>query len=281
MTEPSPSKPNSISNDNVSENTRPISAVNRDVTESQSVISSKPPLSPIATHRPPLSHFASGACTLPHSPRNTTSFGAVASLAIGSGLSEEELIKLGQNRHPCPPQYRTTPRSSAVAVRGGLLSRTTPRRVHHTAPPGTVYIGRIARCDRLLSPSGSGQCSYNSSLRSSPLHLTRVGGIATEGDRKSSLPSIPADEMEKVVRIGPGNSVSVGGHCYARINWNPQPYKSSSTEASPPAPLYRTEKYLDNVHISSRTSMLSDTENADSAKSGKLRLNQIKYYAIY
>lgn len=229
-------------------------------------MASKPPLSPIATHRPQLPRRTSGSNTLPRAPRNLSQLGAVASLAVDGGLSEEELIRLGQNRHACPPPSYT-PRASAIAARGGVV-RTTPRRGHHTAPPGTVQIGRVirvTRCDICLSPPNSGLCSFNSSRRSSPLHLTRVGGIAPEADRKASLPSLPADQLERVVRIGPGNSVSVGGHSYARINWHPQPYKSTSTDTSPPPFKEGGDVHADNA-ISSRISMISDIDNAESVR---------------
>lgn len=235
----------------------------------------KPPLSPVPTHQLQISHRSSASSTLPRAPqtssRTSPPIGAVASLAISGGMSQDELLRLGQNR-PLPVSIRST-RAAAVVSRGGGV-RGGPRRGHHTAPPGTVHIGRVARvarCDICLSPPSSALCSFNPSPRGSPLHLTRVGGIVADAnDRKSSLPVLPTDQL---VRVGPGTVVSTRGQSYARINWYPQPYKSASIEAtststSPPLQALPNAPSGSGVQgesaISSQVSMLSDgTDNAE------------------
>lgn len=219
---------------------------------------SKPPLSPVFIHLPHPSHRSPGSSTLPRLPQGSVSIGAVASLALSGGMSQEELLKLGQNRPP-PVSIRST-RAAAVVARGGGL-RSGPRRGHHTAPPGTVQIGRmtrVTRCDICLSPPSSALCSFNASPRSSPLHLTRVGGIVVNNnDRKSSLPLLSSHQL---VRVGPGNVLSTRGQSYARINWYPQPYKPASGETPPdstsPPPQPPTQI---GSAISSRNSVLSDS----------------------
>nr|CDS33645.2 hypothetical transcript [Hymenolepis microstoma] len=227
-------------------------------TRMESIIATKPPLSPVSTHQ---SQRTSGSSTLPRAPQTNQPIGAVASLAISGGISQEELLRLGQNRPP-PVSIRST-RAAAVTTRVSGF-RGGPRRGHHTAPPGTVHIGRttrVTRCDICLSPPSSTFCSFHPSPRSSPLHLTRVGGIATDNnDRKSSLPVLPTDQL---VRVGPGNVVSTKGQNYARINCYLQPYKSASVDtisesASPPNAAKNARTSFVSP-ISSRISMLSDT----------------------
>uniref|UniRef100_A0A5K3FL26 Rho-GAP domain-containing protein n=1 Tax=Mesocestoides corti TaxID=53468 RepID=A0A5K3FL26_MESCO len=233
--------------------------------QKNAVLTSKPPLSPVASHQPQLSRRISGSNTLPRAPqpnRNAVQIGAVASLAISGGLSGEDLLRLGQNRPP-PVSVRST-RGANVSAKNGTL-RIALRRGHHTAPPGTVQIGRVtrvARCDICLSPPNSGLCSFNSSPRGSPLHLTRVGGIATDTDRKSSLPLLPTDQL---VRVGPGNVFSTKGQSYSRINWFPQPYKSTSTEASSPPPEIPTSRVSVDSTTSSKLPLLSDTDYLPAA----------------
>ncbi|VDO03403.1 unnamed protein product [Rodentolepis nana] len=227
-------------------------------TRIESVIAAKPPLSPVSIHQ---SQRTTGSSTLPRPPQYNQPIGAVASLAISGGISQEELLRFGQNRPP-PVSIRST-RAAAITTRVSGF-RGGPRRGHHTAPPGTVQIGRVTRvtrCDICLSPPSSTFCSFHPSPRSSPLHLTRVGGIATvSNDRKSSLPGLPTDQL---VRIGPGNVVSTKGQNYARINCYPQPYKSASVDTiaesvSPPNAVKNGRTSLGSP-ISSRVSVLSDT----------------------
>ncbi|KAM7537076.1 hypothetical protein Aperf_G00000059921 [Anoplocephala perfoliata] len=223
-------------------------------------------MSPVSAHQSQSSQRISGSSTLPRVPQASPPIGAVASLAVSGGISQEELFRLGHNRPP-PISVRST-RAAVITTRGGGV-RGGLRRGHHTAPPGTVHIGkstRTTRCDICLSPPSSTFCSFNPSPRSSPLHLTRVGGISTEGnDRKSSLPVLPTDQL---VRVGPGNVVSTRGQSYAKINWYPQPYKSTSFEntsgsASPPNAAVNT---AGEFAISSRASMHSDTaDNVESS----------------
>lgn len=222
-------------------------------------------MSPVSAHQLQSSQRTSGSSTLPRVPQASSPIGAVASLAVSGGISQEELFRLGHNRPP-PVSIRST-RAAIITTRGGGI-RGGLRRGHHTAPPGTVHIGRATRatrCDICLSPPSSTFCSFNPSPRSSPLHLTRVGGISTDNDRKSSLPVLPTDQL---VRVGPGNVVSTRGQSYVRINWYPQPYKSASIEdtsgsASPPNAAVNNAS---EAAISSGVSMQSDTAyNAESS----------------
>ncbi|VUZ53865.1 unnamed protein product, partial [Hymenolepis diminuta] len=80
---------------------------------------------------------------------------------------------------------------------------------------------------------------------------------------------------DQLVRVGPGNVVSTRGQSYARINWYPQPYKSTSVDTtsgsvSPPNALKNTPNSGGGINIesaiSSRVSVLSDT--TDNVESG-------------
>ncbi|VDM30195.1 unnamed protein product [Hydatigera taeniaeformis] len=274
-----PSSNPASSNGIVSDSAQSVSIgiLDAEETRRDNLLVTKPPLSPVPTHQSQFSHRTSASSTLPRVPptssRTSPPIGAVASLAISGGMSQDELLRLGQNR-PLPVSIRST-RAAAVVLRGGGV-RGGPRRGHHTAPPGTVHIGRVtrvARCDICLSPPSSALCSFNPSPRGSPLHLTRVGGIiADTNDRKSSLPVLPTDQL---VRVGPGTVVSTRGQSYARINWYPQPYKSASIEAtstsiSPPLQALPNPPSVSGVQvesaISSQVSMLSDgTDIAESS----------------